>query len=144
MIHYLQNTKQEVIMAYLKPDQTIFIANNGNPIYANVDKVAFRRYLGKVKDKKTGKMKKKMKSMPYALCKVQLSSDTKIPVGAEFSIAGYMLCNVVMKGEKILTFHDKYGAEFSDEYGNGWVRKLILEEKLKEQKAKVAALKSKE
>ena len=54
-------------MAYLKQDQTIFIANNGNPIYANVDKVAFRRYLGSVKDKKTGKMKKKMKSMPYAL-----------------------------------------------------------------------------
>ena len=122
-------------MAYLKQDQTIFIANNGNPIYANVDKVAFRRYLGSVKDKKTGKMKKKMKSMPYALCKVQLSSDQGIPIGAEFSIAGYMLCNVVMKGEKILTFDTKYVAEFADAHGNEWVRKMITEEYWKDERS---------
>ena len=122
-------------MAYLKKDQTVFIANNGKPIYANIDKVAFRRYLGKVKDKKTGKMKRKMKSMPYAICKVQLSSDTDIPDGAEFTIAGYMLRHVVMKGEKILTFDTQYVAQFADEYGNEWVRRMITEEYWKEDKA---------
>ena len=119
-------------MAYLKKDQTVFIANNGKPIYANIDKVAFRRYLGKVKDKKTGKMKKKMKSMPYAICKVQLSSDQQIKEGAEFTIAGYMLRHVVMKGEKILTFDSTYVTEFADQLGNEWVRKLITEEYWKE------------
>ena len=119
-------------MAYLKPKQTVFIANNGKPIYANIDKVAFRRYLGKVKDKKTGKMKKKMKSMPYAICKVQLSSDQQIKEGAEFTIAGYMLRHVVMKGEKILTFDSTYVTEFADQLGNEWVRKLITEEYWKE------------
>tara|TARA_B100000519_G_C14169848_1_gene403319 strand:- start:465 stop:848 length:384 start_codon:yes stop_codon:yes gene_type:complete len=122
-------------MAYLKKDQTVFIANNGKPIYANIDKVAFRRYLGKVKDKKTGKMKRKMKSMPYAICKVQLSSDTDIPDGAEFTIAGYMLRHVVMKGEKILTFDTQYVAQFADEYGNEWVRRMITEEYWKEDEA---------
>ena len=43
-------------MPYLKKDQTIFIANNGKPIYANVNKVAFRKYWGKKRDKETGKM----------------------------------------------------------------------------------------
>tara|TARA_Y100001938_G_C7858757_1_gene314518 strand:+ start:94 stop:489 length:396 start_codon:yes stop_codon:yes gene_type:complete len=122
-------------MAYLKQDQTIFIANNGNPIYANVDKVAFRKYWGKKKDKNTGKMVRCRKSMPYALCKVQLSSDQGIPVGAEFSIAGYMLRNVVMKGEKILTFDTKYVAEFADAHGNEWVRKMITEEYWKDEKS---------
>ena len=36
-----------------------------------------------------------------------------------------------MKGEKILCFHDKYSAEFAQEYGNHWVRRLIEEEELK-------------
>tara|TARA_Y100000593_G_scaffold90764_1_gene177931 strand:+ start:145 stop:528 length:384 start_codon:yes stop_codon:yes gene_type:complete len=119
-------------MAYLKKDQTVFIANDGKPIYANIDKVAFRRYLGKVKDKKTGKMKKKMKAMPYAICKVQLSSDQHIKEGAEFTIAGYMLRHVVMKGEQILTFDSTYVTEFADQLGNEWVRKLITEEYWKE------------
>ena len=122
-------------MPYLKPNQTIFIANNGKPVYSNIEKVAFRRYLGKVKDKKTGKMKKKMKAMPYAICKVQLSSDPHIEEGAEFTIAGYMLRHVVMKGEKILTFDSTYVTEFADQLGNEWVRKLITEEYWKENTA---------
>ena len=123
-------------MAYLKPEQTIFIANNGKPIYSNVEKVAFRRYLGKVKDKKTGKMKRKMKAMPYAICKVQLSSDPSIKEGAEFTIAGYMLQHIVHKGERILTFDSTYVTEFADQYGNEWVRKLITEEYWAENKEK--------
>ena len=115
-------------MAYLKPEQTIFIANNGKPVYSNVEKVAFRKYWGKVKDKNTGKWKRKRKAMPYAICKVQLSADPTITEGAEFTIAGYMLQHIVHKGERILTFDTKYVAEFADEYGNEWVRKLITEE----------------
>ena len=122
-------------MAYLKPEQTIFIANNGNPVYSNVEKVAFRKYWGKVKDKKTGKYKRKRKSMPYAICKVQLSSDPRIKEGAEFTIAGYMLRHVVMKGEKILTFDSTYVTEIADQLGNEWVRKLITEEYWKENTA---------
>jgi len=114
-------------MPYIKKDQTIFIANNGKPIYANVNKIAFRKYWGKKKDK-TGKMVRCRKSMPYALCEVQLSSDTTIPTKSEFTIAGYMLRHVIMGGEKILTFDRKYIAEFADQHGNEWVRKMITEE----------------
>ena len=119
-------------MPYLKKDQTIFIANNGKPIYANVNKVAFRKYWGKKKDKETGKMVRARKSMPYAICEVQLSSDNAVPLRAEFTIAGYMLRHVIMDGEKILTFDGKYVAEFADKYGNEWVRKMITEEYWKE------------
>ena len=115
-------------MAYLKPNMTVFMANNGQPIYSTIDKVAFRKYWGKKRDKKTGKMVKARRSMPYAICSVKMSSDTQIPPGAQFTIAGYQLCNVVMKGEKILTFDQKYVGEFADEYGNEWVKRMILEE----------------
>ena len=66
--------------------------------------------------------------MPYAICKVLLSSDPTIPPGGQFTIAGYQLKNVVMKGERILTFKDQYVASFADEHGNEWVSKLINEE----------------
>ena len=115
-------------MAYLKPNMTVFMANNGQPIYSTIDKVAFRKYWGKKRDKKTGQMVKARRAMPFAICTVKMSSDTKIPTGAQFTIAGYQLCNVGMKGEKILTFDQKYVGEFADEYGNEWVKRMILEE----------------
>ena len=121
-------------MAYLKPNQTVFIANNGQPIYSLIEKVAFRKYWGKKKDKQTGQWKKARKSMPYAICKVEMSSDPDIPIGSQFTIAGYQLRNVTMKGEKILTFDQKYVVDFAEEYGNQWVRRLILEEYSKENK----------
>ena len=121
-------------MAYLKPNQTVFIANNGQPIYSLIEKVAFRKYWGKKKDKQTGKWNKARKSMPYAICKVEMSSDPDIPIGSQFTIAGYQLRNVTMKGEKILTFDQKYVVDFAEEYGNQWVRRLILEEYSKESK----------
>ena len=120
-------------MPYLRKDQTIFIANNGKPIYANVNRVAFRKYWGKKKDKDTGQMVRCRKSMPYAICEVQLSSDPSIPTTAEFTIAGYMLRWVVKGDERILTFDNKYVAEFADQYGNEWVRKMITEEYWKDE-----------
>ena len=116
-------------MAFLKPKMTVFMANNGQPIYSTIEKVAFRKYWGKKRDKETGKMVRARRSMPYAICKVFMSSDTAIPTGAQFTIAGYQLRNVVMKGEKILTFDQKYVADFAEEWGNEWVRKMILEER---------------
>ena len=95
-------------MAYLRPNTTIFMQNNGQPIYSMIEKIAFRKYWGKRKDKNTGKWVKARKSMPFAVCHVTLSSDSDIPVGAKFLIPGYQLRNVTMKGEKILCFHDKY------------------------------------
>ena len=118
-------------MAYIKPETIVFMKNNGEPIYSMVNKVAFRKYWGKKKDKATGQWLRARKSMPFAVCSVTLSSDSDIPVGAKFLIAGYQLRNVTMKGEKILCFHDKYAAAFAEEYGNHWVRKLIREEELK-------------
>jgi hypothetical protein len=38
-----------------------------------------------------------------------------------------------MGGEKILTFDNKYVAEFADQYGNEWVRKMITEEYWKDE-----------
>ena len=72
--------------------------------------------------------------MPYAICKVEMSSDPDIPIGSQFTIAGYQLRNVTMKCEKILTFDQKYVVDFAEEYGNQWVRRLILEEFSKESK----------
>ena len=118
-------------MAYLRPNTTIFMQNNGEPIYSIIEKIAFRKYWGKKKDKNTGQWVRARKSMPFAVCSVSMSSDSDIPIGAKFLIPGYQLRNVTMKGEKILCFHDKYSAEFAQEYGNDWVRKLIKEEELK-------------
>ncbi len=101
-------------MAYIKPETVVFMKNNGQPIYSMVNKVAFRKYWGKKKDKTTGKWVKARKSMPFAVCEVTLSSESDIPVGAKFLIPGYQLRNVTMKGEKILCFHDKYVADFAE------------------------------
>ena len=116
-------------MAYIKKDNVVFMANNGKPIHSIVEKIAFRKYWGKKYDKEKKQYVKARKSMPFALCKVMMSPDPAVGVGATFLIAGYKLRNVIMKGEKILTFHDKYIAEFADEYGNEWVRKIIVEER---------------
>ncbi len=114
-------------MAYLRKEDTVYFLNDGQPIFSLVEKVAFRRYRSKKIDPKTGK--NKMKSMPYAICKVYSSEDTTVPTGSEFLIPGYKLRNVTMKGEKILVIHNTYVAEFQEQYGNDWVRKLITEEK---------------
>ena len=54
-------------MAYLRPNTTIFMQNNGQPIYSMIEKIAFRKYWGKKKDKATGQWLRARKSMPFAL-----------------------------------------------------------------------------
>ena len=117
-------------MAYIKPNMNIFFANNGKPVTSTIEKVSFRKYWAKpYKDKKTGKMVKKQKSMPFACCKVIHSSDPTVLVGEEFLIAGYQLCNVTIKNERMLTFKSDYVAEYAKEHGNEWVRRLINEDR---------------
>ncbi len=114
-------------MAYIKPKMNVFFGNNGFAITAVIDKIAFRRYMTTVKDKETGKKKRKAKSMPFACCRVILSLDPSIEVGEEFLIAGYQLQNVTIKNEKMLSFHSDYVAEYAKEHGNEWVRRIINE-----------------
>ena len=114
-------------MAFLKPNLLVFIQNNGKPITAIVQKVAFRKYWGKGKND-DGKKVRKRKSMPYAICSVIMSQDDKVNMGAQFTIAGYMLQNVEVKGKTSLAFRSKYVAEFADQMGNEWVQQMINQE----------------
>lgn len=114
-------------MAYIKPNMNVFFANNGKPITAVVEKLSFRRYFTTIKDKQTGQSKRKAKSMPFACCKVILSSDPSVLVGEQFLIAGYKLQNVVMKNERMLTFKSDYVAEYAKDEDNHWVRTIIDE-----------------
>ena len=117
-------------MAYIKPKMNVFFANGGKAITAVIDKIAFRKYWAKpYKDSKTGKMVKKQRSMPFAVCSVILSLDPSVNVGETFLIAGYQLENVVIKNEKMLTFKSDYVAEYAKEHGNEWVRRIINEER---------------
>ena len=123
-------------MAYLKPQQTVFFAQ-GN-ITSIVEKVAFRKYLTKPKlDKETGKRKRRWRSMPYAICRVLLSDDTKVPPDTQFLIAGYRLRKKYLQGKMVLVMDNEYVADYEGEYGNEWVSKMIEQENEYESKRKV-------
>ena len=130
-------------MAYLKPQQTVFFAE-GN-ITSIVEKVAFRKYRGKVKDKETGQYKMKWKSMPYAICKVLMSEDAKVPMDTKFLIAGYRLRKKFFQGSMILVMDNEYIADYEKQYGNQWVARMIEQEDQREaeRQARIAAWKEK-
>ena len=45
-------------MAYIKPEMSVFFANNGKAVTATIDKVSFRKYWAKpYKDNKETKIK---------------------------------------------------------------------------------------
>lgn len=115
-------------MAYIKPKMNVFFANNGKPVISTIEKVSFRKYWGKGKNKE-GKMVRKQRSMPFACCKVLHSSDPSVGVGDEFLIAGYQLRNVTIKNERMLTFKSDYVAEYAKQHGNDWVRSIINEDR---------------
>ena len=117
-------------MAYLKPKQTVFFAQ-GN-ITSIIEKVAFRKYRGKVKDKETGEWKMKWKSMPYAICKVLMSDDSKVPMDTKFLIAGYRLQKKFLQGNMVLVMDNEYVADYEKEYGNQWVARMIEQENERE------------
>ncbi len=124
-------------MAYLKPKQTVFFAQ-GN-ITSIVEKVAFRKYRGKVKDKETGEYKVKWKSMPYAICKVLISDDSKVPADSNFLIAGYRLRKKFFQGKMRLVMDNEYVADYEKEYGNEWVSRMIEQENENDKKRKEKA-----
>ncbi len=130
-------------MAYLKKDQTVFFAQ-GN-VTSVVEKVAFRKYRGKVKDKKTGEYKMKWKSMPYAICRVMMSEDTKVPMDTKFLIAGYRLRKKFLQGSMILVMDNEYIADYEKQYGNQWVARMIEQEDQREaeRQERIAAWKEK-
>ena len=130
-------------MAYLKKDQTVFFAE-GN-ITSIVEKVAFRKYRGKVKDKETGQYKMKWKSMPYAIFRVMMSEDAKVPMETKFLIAGYRLRKKYFQGKMILVMDNEYIADYEKEYGNQWVSRMIEQEAQTEaeRQARIAAWKEK-
>ena len=115
-------------MAYLRKDDVVMIKSDGS-IQSIVVDVQFRRYAKFYKDSKTGERKKRWKAVPFAVCKVFNTTMSDVKAGSEFVIAGYKLKNTNKDGEKILILQDKYLAEFADNYGNGWVTKLIEESK---------------
>ena len=122
-------------MAYLKPKQTVFFAH-GN-ITSIIEKVAFRKYRGKVKDKETGEYKMKWKSMPYAICKVLMSENSKVPTDTNFLIAGYRLRKKYLQGNMVLVMDGEYIADYEKQYGNEWVAKMIEQENEKEAQRQV-------
>ena len=117
-------------MAYLKQQQTVFFAH-GN-ITSIIEKVAFRKYRGKVKDKETGQYKMKWKSMPYAICKVLMSEDSTVPIDTKFLIAGYRLKKKFLQGSMVLVMDNEYVADYEKEYGNEWVSRMIVQEDQRE------------
>jgi len=130
-------------MAYLKPKQTVFFAQ-GN-ITSIIEKVAFRKYLGNYTDKETGERKKKWKSMPYAICKVLMSEDSRVPTDTNFLIAGYRLKKKFLQGNMVLVMDNEYIADYEKHYGNEWVSKMIEQENEREaqRQARIAEWKEK-
>ena len=118
-------------MAYLKPKQTVFFAQ-GN-ITSVIEKVAFRKYRTRpILDKETGERKRKIKSMPYAICKVLMSEDSRVPVDSKFLIAGYRLKKKFLQGNMVLVMDNEYVADYEKQYGNEWVSKMIEQENERE------------
>ena len=125
-------------MAYLKPKQTVYFAQ-GN-ITSIIEKVAFRKYRTKpILDKKTGERKRKVKSMPYAICKVLMSDDSRVPAESNFLIAGYRLKKKFLQGNMVLVMDNEYIADYEKEYGNEWVSKMIEQENERDAQIKAKA-----
>ena len=114
-------------MAYLTKDDLVIIRTSEATIQARVVDMQFRRFRSSWKDKKTGEIKRRWKSVPYAICEC----FTGVPVGTEFLIPGYKLKNETKDGEKLLVLRDKYAAEFN----GAWVNKMLADSKAKRESA---------
>ncbi len=110
-------------MAYLTKNDIVIIRTQDSTIQARVVDMQFRRFKRSWKDKKTGEMKYRWKSVPYAICECFLGA----PAGTEFLIPGYKLQFETKDGEKLLVLRDKYAAEFD----GAWVKKMLTESKEK-------------
>ncbi len=83
--------------------------------------------------------------MPYAICRVMMSEDAKVPMETKFLIAGYRLRKKYFQGKMILVMDNEYIADYEKEYGNQWVARMIEQEDQREaeRQARIAAWKEK-
>ena len=95
-------------MAYLKKQDLVVLKGKVGQTTAIVTDIEFRRFKRTYKDKKTGEMKSRLKSVPYAICTVMTGGFGRITTGSKMVIAGYKLRNHALKGEKCLVLENQY------------------------------------
>ncbi len=130
-------------MAYLKKGDLIVLKGNVGQTTAIVADMEFRRFKRSYKDKKTGEMRFRMKSVPYAVCTVMTGGFGKITIGSKMVIAGYKLRNHALKGEKCLVLENQYIPEYESS-GEKWVVDMIAKNKEKKNAKKKKVKQGKE
>ena len=123
-------------MAYVKKEDLVIFNINSGRLTAIVSGIQFRKFKKSWKDKATGEIRYRWKSVPYAICKITSSTSDLYNTGERFIIAGYKMKNHVMQGEKCLVLNNQYIADFESN-GRKWVMKMLAE--VDEQKAKKGA-----
>ena len=122
-------------MAYLKKQDLVVLKGKVGQTTAIVTDIEFRRFKRTYKDKKTGEMKSRLKSVPYAICTVMTGGFGRITTGSKMVIAGYKLRNHALKGEKCLVLENQYIPEYEKD-GERWVVDMIEENRKKNAKKK--------
>jgi len=122
-------------MAYLKKQDLVVLKGKVGQTTAIVTDIEFRRFKRTYKDKETGKMKTRLKAVPYAICTVMTGGFGRITTGSKMVIAGYKLRNHALKGEKCLVLESQYIPEYED-HGERWVVDMIEENRKKNAKKK--------
>jgi hypothetical protein len=130
-------------MAYLKKQDLVVLKGKVGQTTAIVTDIEFRRFKRTYRDKKTGEMKWRLKSVPYALCTVMTGGFGKIAIGSKMVIAGYKLRNHALKGEKCLVLENQYIPEYESS-GEKWVVDMIAKNKEKKNAKKKKSSKRKE
>jgi len=123
-------------MAYVKKEDLVIFNINSGRLTAIVSGIQFRKFKKSWKDKATGEIRYRWKSVPYAICKITSSTSGAYNVGERFIIAGYKMKNHVMQGEKCLVLNNQYIADFESN-GRKWVMKMLAE--VDEEKTKKGA-----
>ena len=122
-------------MAYLKKEDLVVLKGKVGQTTAIVTDIEFRRFKKMYKDKETGEIKSKLKSVPYAICTVTNGDFGKITTGSKMVIAGYKLRNHIMRTQKCLILESQYIPEY-EEHGEDWVVEMIEENRKKNGKKK--------
>tara|TARA_B110000211_G_C13764457_1_gene414688 strand:- start:209 stop:586 length:378 start_codon:yes stop_codon:yes gene_type:complete len=120
-------------MAYVKKEDLVIFNLKRGTLQALVTDIQWRKFRKSYKDKKTGEMKSRLKSVPYAICTISGSNLSGLSVGKKFIIAGYKLRNHAMQGKKCLVLNNQYIADF-EENGERWVLDMIAESKKQSEK----------
>ena len=122
-------------MAYLRKQDLVVLKGKVGQTTAIVTDIEFRRFKRTYKDKKTGEMKSRLKSVPYAICTVMTGGFGRITTGSKMVIAGYKLRNHALRGEKCLVLENQYIPEYEDD-GERWGVDMIEENRKRNAKKK--------